>query len=235
MLFDLDIMAAFIIGLAGSGHCLGMCGGIVSALSLGSSEANSSFSFQRLLNQLMYNIGRITAYLVIAVIFSSLLLVSIETYSALLIPLRTFSGVILVLMGLYLVGRSTLILKLENLGRSFWHKIQPFAKRILPIRRLHHAPLAGFLWGWLPCGLVYSSVIWVSSTGHPIHAAWLMLFFGLGTLPSMLLTGVFSQQFGYFWRHFNLPLIMGILLIIYGIWTIPLSQSFIMMLHSQHS
>jgi len=64
----------------------------------------------------------------------------------------------------------------------------------LPVRSLKQSLLLGAVWGWLPCGLVYSAVALSLSTTHPLYGALTMLFFGLGTLPALLMMGLASHK-----------------------------------------
>ena len=219
--FELSFLAAFLIGLAGAGHCMGMCGGIVSALALGT---NASKPSSQLVIQLCYNLGRITSYTLIALAMALFFSTFTHLYAGFLMPLRTAAGMILILMGLYLLGQSLAILKLERLGKHVWQHLQPYAKRLMPVKSPYQALLAGAIWGWLPCGLVYSSLIWVSSAGTPLESAWLMLAFGLGTLPAMLFTGLFSHYFKQFWARYRVNQVSGTFLVLYGVWSIPYTQ-----------
>ncbi|MFT2111456.1 sulfite exporter TauE/SafE family protein [Marinomonas sp. 2405UD68-3] len=215
---DFSFLAAFLIGLAGAGHCFGMCGGIASTLSMGT---QSKSLITKVAIQLLYNIGRIISYAFFAFILTYFFSLSFELYSALSSPIRTFAGIILILTGLYLIGLNKWILRIEAIGKHIWKFVSPAAKSILPINTPKKALMAGFLWGWLPCGLAYSSLLWVSSTGEPMKALWLMVGFGLGTLPAMLLTGIFALQFKAVWVKFKLDILSGIFLVVFGIWTIP--------------
>lgn len=171
---------------------------------------------------LAYNFGRILSYCTLTLILAlAINLGFASVYSELMIPLRTFAGILLVLMGLYICGLSKAILRIESLGRYIWKYVQPFAKSFLPIQTLGQAFGAGMIWGWLPCGLVYSTVLWASSLGS-IELSLIAIFgFAMGTLPAMLLAALFSQQFKQIWSHYHLAWIFGISLTCYGLYTIP--------------
>lgn len=202
------------IGLAGAGHCLGMCGGLASLLAI-----NGQPSSARIIS---YNLGRTASYLLFALILSSTFQFGLShLYTDLMIPLRTFAGVLLVLMGLYICGLSKLILKIESLGRYGWKAIQPLAKKLLPIETNQQAFIAGVLWGWLPCGLVYSTVLWASSLGSISLSLLAMLGFAAGTLPAMLLAGFFSQQLKQIWQTYYLNWLFGLFMCLYGLYSIP--------------
>ena len=208
-------ISGLLIGLAGAGHCLGMCGGLSALLSV-----NGKPSLTRLL---AYNFGRISSYGLLALIIATAIQGTAEyLYRDLMIPLRTIAGVLLILMGLYLWGASQLILKVEKLGTGAWRALQPIAKSLLPIRSTPHAYLAGMIWGWLPCGLVYSTVLWASALGSVSQTSSAMIGFALGTLPSMLLAGFFAQQLKQLWQHYRLGKLFGTLMVLYGLYTIPM-------------
>lgn len=212
--------SGLLIGLAGAGHCLGMCGGLASMLSVGQ-HTNS-------VKIVAYNLGRILSYALFTLLLASTLYFGLsEYYSALMVPLRTFAGVLLIFMGLYLCGLSRLILKIESLGRYLWRIIQPAAKSFLPIENSAQALAAGFVWGWLPCGLVYSTVLWATSLGD-ISLSMVAIFgFAIGTLPAMLLAGLFAQQLQTLWQQLYLKWIFGLLIIFYGLYSIPYFKNLI--------
>ena len=108
---------------------------------------------------------------------------------------------------------------LEKLGAKLWRHIQPLGKRLFPIRTPLQAYLLGLLWGWLPCGLVYAVVAWSLTTGNAYDGAMLMLGFGLGTLPAMLIAG---EVFSFFKGWVKSPLLRtsaGIILIAFGLYS----------------
>lgn len=203
-----------LIGLAGAGHCLGMCGGLASMLSVGQNS--------NAVKIVAYNLGRVLSYSLFALILASTLHFGFsDYYSSLMVPLRTFAGVLLIFMGLYLCGLSRLILKIESLGRHLWHLIQPVAKSFLPIQNPAQAFAAGMVWGWLPCGLVYSTVLWATSLGSIPLSMTAVAGFAVGTLPAMLLAGLFAQQMKALWQQLYLKWIFGLLIIFYGLYSIP--------------
>lgn len=221
MIDPLDFATAFLIGLAGAGHCFGMCGGIISALSFNTNKPN------QIRIQLTYNFGRISSYTLLALAFSLFFQTFSDYYEGASYFLRTFAAVILFFMALYLLRRSQLILKIEKIGSFGWKYLAPFAKKLIPIKTTKQAFLAGFVWGWLPCGLVYSSLIWISARSTPLEAIILMMGFGLGTLPAMLATGIFSSSLKENWSKLHLNTISGVFMLIYALWTLPYAQNLI--------
>ncbi|PTQ88497.1 sulfite exporter TauE/SafE family protein [Agitococcus lubricus] len=216
MIDYLLIVTALAQGFFGSPHCLGMCGGIVSALSFALAKQSPS---QRLILQTSYHLGRLLSY-------SFLGLVIGFAGKGLLTPLfeqqwlYALTGVVMVMVGLYLTGWWRGLDRLERLGASIWQAMSPLRKRFMPINSMGRALAAGMLWGFLPCGLVYSALLLAFTSANTQTASLTMLAFGIGTLPMMLLAGSTAgvlkqklQQQG--WRTANALLIIG-----FGLWTL---------------
>ncbi|MGV6807003.1 MAG: sulfite exporter TauE/SafE family protein [bacterium] len=210
LLASLVAMAA--IGLAGAGHCVGMCGGISAALGLGSGSRNLSIGVS-------YHCGRITSY---AVAGSAIGLLGFWGNSHLdLMPvLRTLAGLLLILMGCYLANWWRALVWLEKGGEFLWRRLQPLGNRFLPVTQFSRGYMLGLVWGWLPCGLVYSALAYAASSANPLEGGLMMAAFGLGTTPAVLAGSVFSQQIGAMLQKPALRIIMAIALITFGGWTI---------------
>lgn len=226
----LPLMAsALILGLLGGGHCLGMCGGLMGALTL----AIPAEQRQRRLRLLLaYNLGRVLSYA------SAGLLLGLAGWavagSPALLPLRVGAGVLLVVMGLYLAGWWSGLTHIEQLGRGLWRRLQPLSRRLLPIDSLGKALLAGAVWGWLPCGLVYSTLIWAASQGNAALSGVLMLAFGIGTWPVLIATGLGAERLKALLRKRGVRQAGGLLVILFGLWTIPWPLPHMMMNHHHH-
>ena len=211
-----QLLSAFILGLLGGGHCLGMCGGLMGALTL-AIPAEQRARRVRLL--VMYNLGRVLSYAAIG------LLVGLLGWAVASSPgatgMRVAAALLLIVMGLYLAGWWSGLTRIERLGRGLWRCIQPVAHRLLPVSTMPRALLLGALWGWLPCGLVYSSLLWAASQGDALHSALLMLAFGLGTWPVLLATGLAAERITTLLRQRGVRMAGGLLVILFGIWTLP--------------
>lgn len=210
-----SVYAAFMIGFLGGAHCIGMCGGISAAVSFaGKRQGGNQF-----LTTLLYNLGRITSYSLVGAIAGYTAEVGLNYGSGYmpLVILRLLSGLLLILLGLYVAQINTSILILEKIGHFFWRFIQPLAQRLLPLKSPLHAYPLGLLWGWLPCGLVYSTLSLAVTRGNMIDAAFIMFAFGLGTLPLMLLIGNLSSQFNDFIRKKSIKLLSGLILTAFGL------------------
>ena len=186
-MLEFTLFGVFMVGLLGGGHCAGMCGGIVGAVSLSLPGTRPRLPFL-----LAYNGGRILSYtlaglLAGAVGASSFFLGHIVPVQKILYGV---SSVMLVLLGLYLAGIWHGVTYIEGVGSGLWRRLQPLSKRLLPVRSAWQAVLLGAVWGWLPCGLVYSVLVAALAAGSAWQGGLLMLAFGLGTLPTLLAMGM---------------------------------------------
>jgi sulfite exporter TauE/SafE len=210
------LVSALILGLLGGGHCLGMCGGLMGALTLAIPAEQRG---RRLRLLLAYNLGRILSYALAG------LLLGMAGWalgnSPLALGLRILAGLLLICMGLYLAGWWSGLTRIEGIGRLLWRHIQPQASRLLPVRSLPQALLLGALWGWLPCGLVYSTLLWAASQGNALDSALLMLAFGLGTWPVLLASGLLAERLNALLRRRGVRIAGGLLVILFGLWTLP--------------
>ena len=218
---SLSLSAAFILGLLGGGHCVGMCGGIMSALSIGSGHADNRWSPRFLGILLGYNLGRILSYTLIGLLMGALGWFFGGFSRETSIALRVVAGIMLVAMGLYLAGWWTALTRLERVGHKLWRHIQPTASAMLPVNSPIKAVAVGAVWGWLPCGLVYSTLVWAAASSSATQSAALMLAFGLGTLPVLFATGLLARQMQTLLQNRVFRSAAGILVILFGLWTIP--------------
>ncbi len=212
---DLSLLSMFLVGWLGGVHCIGMCGGIVTALSMATPDGRAGWGVL-----LGYNGGRLASYVIAgtlagAVGASTLLLNDFLPVSRLLYGL---ANLMLVLLGLYLAGLSQVVLGIERLGARLWQVLQPRLKALLPVRNPGQAVLAGLVWGWLPCGLVYSVLVSALASGSAARGALLMLAFGLGTLPNLLAMGWFARQLQGWRRRRAVRMGAGLLVAAYGVW-----------------
>ena len=172
------------VGLAGGVHCVGMCGGIVATLRMVTPSDKPALPYM-----LSYNLGRIVSYTLAGGITGLL-----GQIAANYIPLASYllsliSGVMLLLLACYLGKWWTGLTAVERIGSKLFSHLQPLSKKFLPFTSPLSAFPYGFIWGWLPCGLVYSTLTWSLATGSAVQGAALMLCFGLGTLPTLLAAG----------------------------------------------
>lgn len=181
---DFSLISAFLIGIAGSVHCVGMCGGIVSAFSFILPKQQSALPYM-----IFYNMGRISSYTIAGAItgyLGSILTIQLDTPLSIL---TLVSSLLLLLMGLYIGGWWQILTVVEKAGSVVWKRISPYSKLFLPFKSPLQAFPYGFIWGWLPCGLVYSTLSWSLASGSTTTGAAVMFAFGLGTLPALLSLG----------------------------------------------
>lgn len=212
---DSSFFALFLVGLLGGTHCVGMCGGIVGALSMG---APARWSMH-----LAYNSGRILSYVFAGAVAGALGAASqgLEGQLPVRNSLYFLANLMLVALGLYLLGVTRALSFTERLGQQLWKKLQPLSHRFLPARSVAQAFPLGLLWGWLPCGLVYSALTSALLAGSAGRGALLMLSFGLGTLPNLLLAGIVFGRMAEFVRHAWVRSASGLLVLgfgLYGLW-----------------
>jgi len=98
-------------------------------------------------------------------------------------------------LGLYLAGISSAVARLEPIGKAAWRRLQPLTRRFLPANTVPRALGLGLLWGWLPCGLVYSVLATALLAGGTLSGAAIMFAFGLGTLPNLMAAGLLARGF----------------------------------------
>ncbi|MBK1718370.1 sulfite exporter TauE/SafE family protein [Thiocystis violacea] len=179
---------ALVVGLLGGVHCLTMCGGLAGSLTLGLDAGIRRDPWRMLPYQLTYNLARIAGYAFAGALFGGLgaLLLQLDALRTMQHILHGLAGLMMILLGLYLAGWWRLLAGVERLGARLWRRLEPLGRRFLPVRTLGQAAIIGFIWAWIPCGLVYSVLITAVATGDPFDGARLMLMFGIGTLPNLL-------------------------------------------------
>ncbi|PSV27477.1 MULTISPECIES: sulfite exporter TauE/SafE family protein [unclassified Photobacterium] len=216
---NLDFYAAFLIGLMGAGHCIGMCGGVAAAITIGMPE--NTKNSKRWIYLLNYNFGRLVAYTVAGAIIGAMLasIATINGSNSPLIFMRFLAAIMMIILALYIGQWWFGLNKIERVGQVVWRYISPLASSFLPLKSPIKALPFGFLWGWLPCGLVYSTLTWAAVSGSALNGAIVMLAFGLGTLPAMLAVGGFATQLKICLKNLYFRRVSALLLMVYGIQT----------------
>lgn len=221
MPMEVSYLAAFLVGLLGGVHCVGMCGGIVGALALGLPQEVRA-SARMLPYLLAYNLARIASYTLAGALLGGVGYLAAH-WSGLRhaqLGLQVLAALFMIALGLYLAGWWLGLARLEHAGSRVWRHLEPLGRRFLPVHTPRQAFLLGLLWGWLPCGLVYSVLVWSISRGDAIEGGLLMLSFGLGTLPTLLLMGVAATRLSAFVRHIWVRRMAGMLVMSFGLWTL---------------
>ena len=184
MTSDFGLISAFLIGVAGSVHCVGMCGGIVSAFTFLLPKDKSHWPFT-----VAYNAGRILSYGIAGALTGYLGNLFSHQVNDGITLLSILSGLFLLLLGLYLGNWWRVLTHLEKAGGNLWRFISPLGKKFLPLTHPAQAFPYGMIWGWLPCGLVYSTLTWSLASGSATSGFLTMTAFGLGTLPALFALG----------------------------------------------
>lgn len=207
------LITALIAGLLGGGHCIGMCGGIVSALSFALPPSRRHPARIAAL-MLSYNIGRISSYILAGLLVGGLGQLLVGQIQPLTTLLGWLATLMLVLMAFYIGQWWTGLTRVEALGKHLWRYLEPLGRRLMPVSHPGQALAIGLIWGWLPCGLVYSMLLLTLSSGSSLNGGLLMLAFGLGTLPTLLVTGSLARQLTSLlrqplWRQLSALLLLG--------------------------
>lgn len=231
---NLDLASAFIIGLLGSGHCLAMCGGITTMLTSAINEPRknsqhgdipvavqevSPLQTSKLSLVIFYHIGRLFSYSLIGAVVGFSGAMAAKNIGLPINGLRLFAAIFLIFLGLYLGQWLMWLNRIEALGKYLWQYLSPLAKYVIPVDNKRKALGLGVLWGWLPCGLVYSMLTWSMASGNMITGATTMLFFGLGTLPALLALSLSISSIKNLLVKPLFKKFMAILLIFYGIYS----------------
>jgi hypothetical protein len=215
----LSLSAAFVVGMAGSVHCLAMCGGISGALGM---RARGAATAQRAaVLTASYQTGRLTSYTLAGAIVGAFsgLIQGLAGLDYVALVARILAGLVLVALGTGVLFKWRPLAVLERLGARLWRRLAPLA-RIIPPNGVGGSVLLGMLWGWLPCGFIYSMLIFAALEAGALHSAAMMLFFGLGTAPAVFGAGVLSASVGRLSAARGLHTAAGWLLLAFGALTI---------------
>lgn len=215
---NFSLLTALTIGLIGNFHCIGMCSGIITIFSMSLSKEKKE---KKNIYQIYYNLGRILGYVLINIVAFNLgfILISLLGIKNLHF-LKFISGSILIIISLYLFNVLNLIKFIELLGLRLWNKISKHIIFFFPIRNPFQAIFLGLIWAHVPCGLVYSTIIWSISSASFYKSISLIIFFGIGTLPSMIGLGLFSNKINKIKNYKAVRLICSLFFLLIGIYEI---------------
>ncbi|MBS0325924.1 MAG: sulfite exporter TauE/SafE family protein [Proteobacteria bacterium] len=196
---SLTLGAALVLGLAASGHCLVMCGGISAALGVATSKGTNGRPRPLLL--VGYQAGRTLSYALAGIILGGALggVVDLVATDSVRSGLRVVSALALVLAALVAFGG--LRDPAGRIGSVLWRRIAPLGRRLLPVATLPRAVGFGMVWGFMPCGFVYTVLVIATLQLDAWRSAATMLAFGLGTAPAMLATAFGAQRYAGFTGH----------------------------------
>ncbi|USX26979.1 sulfite exporter TauE/SafE family protein [Oxalobacteraceae bacterium OTU3CINTB1] len=243
-----QLLPVFLVGLAGSVHCVGMCGGIVGAISASGggkplprnvipTQTAARFAggptaafipraaapVRAIPRVLAYNAGRIGSYMLAGALAGGLAngAQSLADLVGWQLGFYWLANLMLVALGLYLMNAWHGLTKLEQAGRTLWQRAQPWMapamKTLIPANRPHQAFALGALWGWLPCGMVYSVLLTAMLTGSALGGAIVMLAFGLGTLPMLTGLGLMGARLRNVMQRRKVRVACGMLVLTFGL------------------
>nr|WP_175626001.1 MULTISPECIES: sulfite exporter TauE/SafE family protein [Oxalobacteraceae] len=230
------LIPIFMLGLLGSLHCIGMCGGIVSAFSAATGPAKPrptrpfpavvvtipTVRYQALTaatHVLAYNAGRIGSYAVAGAIVGGLAggVHSLINISAIQVAGYWLANLMLVALGLYLMDAWHGLTRLEAWGQILWSRLRPLIQPLLPMDSMGKAFALGGIWGWLPCGMVYSVLLTAMFSGSALSGASVMLAFGLGTLPALLGLGMLGSRLCVLAQQRSVRIACGLIVLAFGV------------------
>ena len=228
-----SLLPVFMIGLLGSVHCVGMCGGIVSAISVVSAparrfpvavvaDAGKDVGAGRLdvvTRVISYNLGRISSYATAGAIAGGVVggARTLAGVSTMQMGGYWLANLMLVALGLYLMGAWQGLAYMELAGHGIWRRVQPLTKILLPLDSSLKMLAAGGIWGWLPCGMVYSMLLTAMLSGSALSGATVMLVFGLGTMPTLLTMGLLGARLRTWMQQPPVRMIGGLLVLSFGL------------------
>jgi len=194
--------ALFLMGLASGLHCLGMCGGVATALPV---------------SKILFNAGRVSTYACFGLVAGAIGSRLLPAQAA----VQVAFNLVLILVGLQLAGVS--MRWMESLGGPLWRRAQPYAVRFAK----QNSFLAGMAWGFIPCGLVYGAAAASAFAGNPLDSALAMLAYGLGTLPWLLAAGVAAARLRGWLRRPAVRYAAGAGVMAFGVWGLARADAII--------
>jgi sulfite exporter TauE/SafE len=218
----LNLLPVFLVGLAGSVHCAGMCGGIVSALSAVPAGRRvipiAQAARGTALRMAAYNAGRIASYMLAGAIAGGLAggAASLGKIAHWQNAAFGLANLMLIALGLYLMNAWRGLARVESAGGALWRRIQPLLRPLLPIDTPLKALGLGGLWGWVPCAMVYSMLLTAALSGSAVLGAAVMLAFGLGTLPMLTALGLLGARVRQGLQRPALRTACGLLVLAFG-------------------
>ena len=220
----MNLLPVLVAGLAGSVHCAGMCGGIVGAFSVGApAPARRVIPIARAGQQaghvLAYNAGRIVSYALAGAIAGGLAgsVASLARVASVQVAGYWIANLMLAAMGLYLMDAWRGLARVEAAGGVLWRRVQPLVGPLVPMDTPLKALALGGLWGWVPCGMVYSVLLTAMLTGSALDGALVMGAFGLGTLPMLLAMGMAGARLRQYLQQRRVRVACGLLVLGFGV------------------
>ncbi len=195
------LVVALTLGLGSSVHCLGMCGGITAALANAAPARVRAHPWRLAVHLLGVHGGRVASYATAGAIAGALgagAVAAIAQPDALTL-LRYLAAGFLVAIGFTVAGWLPLTDRLGTLATPLWTRVQAAVGRLAPAGP--GSVLYGVVWGWLPCGMVYTTLFYAVIAASPWGGAAVMAVFGLGTVPALLALGLAAGRVRLAPRH----------------------------------
>jgi sulfite exporter TauE/SafE len=222
------LSAAFVAGIAGSTHCVAMCGGLAGALGMRARVVQSTAA-QTFVRALLMQLGRIGSYSVAGALVGALagagsMFAAEINFLYVAQALRLFAGLVLLAIAVRIAFAWNAFAWIERAGARFWSRLAPMTKRLGTDSRnrprIVDSLLLGAIWGWLPCGLVYSMLLFAAANGDAARGAAIMIAFGFGTLPAMLVGTLLAAQLTTVLKQRSTKWVAAALLAAFGVWTL---------------
>ena len=216
---ELTFLSAFFAGFLGSTHCIYMCGSINGALIMSLPTQVHQSHIRLWFYLLNYNIGRISSYVTAGVLvgFGGKQILQTLALDNPQMVTTWIVGLFMVALGIHLGGWWQTIAFLERIGAYLWRKLEPVGRYFLPVKHPFQAVGFGLVWGWLPCGLVYSILAFSLASCSAWQGGLLMLAFGLGTLPTSVALGATAPWLTRLAHRHIIRRAIGIVVIIFGL------------------
>jgi sulfite exporter TauE/SafE len=231
-----QLLPVFVVGLAGSIHCAGMCGGIITAISVVPAQAGTHRTPVRIVSMdsrlrcgppmrndgvrvLAYNTGRIGSYMLAGALAGGLAgsARSMAAVAGVQLGFYWLANLMLMALGLHLMNAWRGLALLEQGGRVLWRRLAPTMRPLLPADTPAKSLALGALWGWLPCGMVYSALTTALLSGSAADGAAMMLAFGLGTLPMLTALGLLGARASQAMQRRPMRIAAGLLVLSFGV------------------
>ncbi len=196
---SVDLWFSFLAGFFGSMHCVGMCGPIVIAYATQGIPSGAT-KFSTVAAHCTYNGGRVLSYVIAGALFG-LAGKGLTTLQGIGFWFSLTVGTGLLLSGLALlhlipVIRFSETIDLTGAARNAIERVYRASFGILiSMPKFESKFYLGLLTPLLPCGLLYSMLLKAAETGNAAQGALMMLLFGLGIVPALVLTGLAGSYF----------------------------------------
>ncbi|HIH2763044.1 MAG TPA: sulfite exporter TauE/SafE family protein [Candidatus Azoamicus sp.] len=211
---NISFITAFLLGFFGNLHCFGMCGGIITALSLNILKNKKKI----FIYQIIYNSSRILSYCFIGMFVNifGFFIFDFLNFNIKFI-FNVFLPIIIIFFGMRLLNIfSSLFFQFEKISYDFFNFLNNKIYLFTALKSPYKEFIIGMLWGSMPCNLVYSALAITFISSSIVKSFLIMMCFGIGTLPAIFFAGSFYSKLIILKRNNFLTKIIGFLTISYG-------------------